>query len=173
MDKLKTLYLHGLNSSLTNEKRAVLESYAEVRAPNLDYFNQPDVYQDLSHLIVTENVEVLIGSSMGGCLAYHLSLHLRRPALVFNPALPRRSVDLFLPEQNTTRTSYLRVIIGAKDDIVPAMENFRWISDKEHGNTDIIWRGHLGHRIDTGIFEKEVSSFFNSIAAQISSQKPL
>lgn len=40
----KILYLHGLDSTLQDDRRAVLAPYGEIVAPVLDYRNTPDLF---------------------------------------------------------------------------------------------------------------------------------
>jgi len=156
----KTLYIHGLDGYLSEEKNHILTSYTNVIAPVLDYRNNPKSYYDLLKLSEEEQVDIIIGTSMGGCMAYHLSLHLGLPALLFNPALPFRSVGIDLPEHNVENTRYLRVVLGGKDDIVDPLKNIKWITEHEDGELDIIWRNTLGHWIPLYVFEREIKDFY-------------
>ncbi|PRX38765.1 alpha/beta hydrolase family protein [Salegentibacter salegens] len=81
---MKILYLHGLNSKLSDEKREVLEEYGQVFAPDIDYSDkhfQPDLI--LKEFPNTEFNEVM-GSSMGALNAYAISEIIGRSALLFN-----------------------------------------------------------------------------------------
>jgi uncharacterized protein len=160
---IKTLYAHGLDGLLSEEKKKILELYTQVIAPEMNYRTNPKSYDDLLQIAQKEKVDVIIGSSMGGCMAYHLSLHLNVPALLFNPALPFRSVGVDLPDQNLARTEYLRVILGGKDEIVDPLKNLYWLTEHENGDMDIRWRHTLGHRIPLDVFQYEVGDFFGRI----------
>jgi uncharacterized protein len=156
----KTLYIHGPDGFLSDEKRAVLSVYTQVVAPLMDYRTNPAAYYDLLSVANEEKIDIIIGTSMGGCMAFHLSLHLGLQALLFNPALPFRSVGIDLPAQDKVRGTYLRVIIGGQDDIIDAVQNVAWLATHEKGEMDIRWRNMLGHRIPIDVFEEEVSGFF-------------
>lgn len=156
----KTLYIHGLNGFLNDEKRTILSKYTQVVAPKLDFRSNPTSYYDLLSIAKEDNVDIIIGTSMGGCMAYHLSLHLSLPALLFNPALPFRSVGIDLPTHYKVRDTYLRVIIGGQDDIIDPIQNISWLATHEKGDMDIRWKNTLGHRIPTDVFEEEVGGFF-------------
>ena len=94
---MKILYLHGLESKLGQEKRAILEIFGDVSAPDLDYFNNPEAIESILNTYEKEGIEVVIGSSMGGFAAYYVSTILKKPDLLFNPALRKRSVKQSIP----------------------------------------------------------------------------
>ena len=94
---MKILYLHGLESKLSQEKRAVLERFGEVLAPHLDYYNNPETIESILNNYEKEGIDVVIGSSIGGFAAYYVSTVLKKPALLFNPALRKRSVEQSIP----------------------------------------------------------------------------
>ncbi|MBK8348842.1 MAG: hypothetical protein IPL08_14955 [Saprospiraceae bacterium] len=157
----KTLYIHGLDGFLSEDKKNILSEYSQIIAPILDFRTNNKTYYDLKQLIIENEIETIIGTSMGGFLGYYLSLHAALPALLFNPALPFRNVEQDVPDQKIKRTSYLRVIIGGKDDIIDPRSNMDWIIKNERGEVDIHWINTLGHRIPINIFEKEVVDFYN------------
>ncbi len=159
----KTLYIHGLDGHLSDDKRNFLSKHTEVISPLMDYRANPNAYYDLLAIAKQENVNFIFGTSMGGCMGYYLSLHLKLQALLFNPALPFRSVGIDLPTDNQIRSTYLRVVIGGQDDIINPLNNLTWITEIEKGEMDIIWRNTLGHRIPLGVFEDEVGDFFGKI----------
>lgn len=66
------LYLHGLESKLNASKRAILESYGAVIAPDLDYKNNLDTIQQTYVNYKSEAIDYVMGSSMGGFAEYHL-----------------------------------------------------------------------------------------------------
>jgi esterase/lipase len=156
----KTLYIHGLDGFLSDEKRTILSKYTQVVAPIMEFRANPGAYYDLLSIAKEEKVDIIIGTSMGGCMAYHLSLHFSVPSLLFNPALPFRSVGIDLPTPDKIRDTYLRVIIGGQDDIIDPIQNVAWLATYEKGDMDIRWRNTLGHRIPTDVFEEEVGGFF-------------
>lgn len=159
----KTLYIQGLDGFLSEEKRSILSKYTQVIAPIMDYRANPQAYYNLLSKAKEEKVDIIIGTSMGGCMAYHLSLHLSLPSLLFNPALPFRSVGIDLPVQDKVRETYLHVVIGGQDDIIDPLQNVTWLATHEKGDMDIRWRNTLGHRIPLDVFEEEVGVFFGKI----------
>ena len=158
----KILYLHGLDGSLSPEKKEVLERYFNLTAPQLDYRNTPNMFEKLNRLIQTEKIEAIIGNSMGGCFTYYLSAAHNLPALCFNPALGFRSFPFEFPD--IQRSNKLIVfVIGGKDTVVPALQNVEWITRNIHSDFVLKWHDELGHRIDIETFEKEIYRFYSDL----------
>jgi len=158
-----TLYLHGLESKLNDEKRNILERYSTVIAPDMDYRNNPNVFDHLKNLTDIYTIDVFIGSSMGGLMAYQLSKMYDKPALIFNPALPFKSVGQHIPKIENIRNAFLKVIIGGQDDILLPLENFNWIFQYEQGDFEIKWNNLQGHQTPVKIFDVEVKTFFERL----------
>lgn len=95
----KTLYIHGLDGFLSEDKKNILSEYSQIVAPILDFRVNNKTYSDLKQMLMEYEIETIIGTSMGGFIGYHLSLHANLPALLFNPAMPYRSVEQDVPEQ--------------------------------------------------------------------------
>ena len=156
---LRILYLHGLDGSLSPEKKEVLEHYFDVIAPQLDYRNTPDMYEKLNQLIQTEKIEAIIGNSMGGCFTYYLSAVHNLPALVFNPALGFRPLLFEFPDIQYSNNQIV-FVIGGKDTVVPARQNVEWITCNVHSDFVLKWYNELEHRIEIDIFENEICRFY-------------
>ena len=67
------LYLHGLESKLSPQKRSVLERFGTVIAPDLDYHKNTNVFDLLIKRNEEQHFDVIIGSSMGGFMGYYLA----------------------------------------------------------------------------------------------------
>ena len=155
------LYLHGLDGALSQEKREVLECYFTVVAPQLDYRNTPDMFIRLSEFVAAEKPHAVIGNSMGGCFAYYLAIKHLLPTLCFNPALGHRPIDIRLPTLEKGNNPVV-FVIGGKDTVVPAAENFAWIRLNANPNFILKWYNDMGHRVDIEIFRKEIALFRNT-----------
>ena len=124
------LYLHGLESKLSAPKRTVLERFGTVIAPDMDYYNNPNVFEFLLELNKEHHFDVAIGSSMGGFMSYHFANTINCPALLFNPALPHRPVPQNIPSLNSSNSSsLLHFALGGKDEVIKANDNLKWISE--------------------------------------------
>jgi pimeloyl-ACP methyl ester carboxylesterase len=156
--KKKILYLHGLDGSLSREKKEALERYFQIIAPTLDYRNIPNMFEVLSNLLVSENAETVIGNSMGGRFAYYLSLKHSVPALCFNPALGFCPIRIDLPELKPNNNPIV-FVLGGQDDTVPAVDNFEWIRQNPNQHFVLKWYNEMGHRVDIKTFRYEVEAF--------------
>lgn len=161
---MRILYIHGLESvePLSLEKRTVLEAYGTVVAPQFDYFNEPNHFNKLLLQYIPEDFDVLIGSSMGGYMAYYLSLIWNKPCLVFNPALPGRPVVQHMPEQiPTERKSLIQIVLGAQDNVVDPAYNLVYLSKhiKENDVLRIHIRNGMEHRVSVAVLKEEMALF--------------
>ncbi len=162
---MNILYIHGLNGSLSDEKRAILETFGTVYSPSIDYEADSNSIENLKEEFQDKDINVVMGSSMGGFVGYHLSIAFQKPALLFNPALVTRSVFQNEPEYKNPNHSFKKIVLGAQDEVVYPKNTLVFIADRIKENTDyqISLRQDLAHRIPLNIFEEEVESFFISL----------
>jgi dienelactone hydrolase len=164
---MNILFLHGLESKLSDPKRAILETYGTVIAPDLDYKLNPDTIQNLYDEYKNQNINVIIGSSMGGFTAFHLANSIGICALLYNPALPyRNSVVQNIPSDLPKKHSPLmRIVLGGQDDVIKAKDNLAFLSQNCFKNTDyaILIKNDLAHQIPVDVFEEQTKAFFESL----------
>lgn len=158
---MKMLFLHGLESKLNDEKRAMLEKYGDVSAPDLDYSNNSSIIKTLYDKYETEGFDAIVGSSMGGFTGFYLASQLGIPALLFNPALAYRSVVQDVPKQIQPFAQPLHIVLGKLDPIVKFSDTKDFLRQYniEHDVT-VRLRDDLEHRIPAPIFEQEIETFF-------------
>lgn len=164
---MNILFLHGLESKLSNPKRAILETYGTVIAPDLDYKLNPDVIQNLYDRCYNQNIKAIIGSSMGGFAAFHLANSFGVCALLYNPALPYRNsvvqnISLDLPKK---QSPLMRIVLGGQDDVIKAKDNLAFLAQNCFENTDyaIVIKNDLAHQIPVDVFEEETKDFFERL----------
>ncbi|MCK0114602.1 YqiA/YcfP family alpha/beta fold hydrolase [Gelidibacter sp. F63206] len=162
---MKILYIHGLNGSLTPEKREILERYGNVEAPSIDYENNADSILWLHDQYKDAKFDLVMGSSMGGFAGYHLSKLLQLPALVFNPALAERSVLQNLPDTPETNNDHISIVLGSKDTVVNPKDTLHFLGDllMQEQDYKINIRHDLEHRIPLDVFEEEVVRFMGGL----------
>ena len=156
------LYLHGLESKLSDVKRVVLEQFGTVIAPNMDYKSNSEMYNYLMETYKNESIDCIIGSSMGGFMGYHIAMHLGCPALLFNPALPIRSLNQNVPQNVVPKENQrFSIVLGSQDETVPAIANLNYFSENLLPTVQfqIKIRPDLAHQIPLEIFEEECSAF--------------
>lgn len=160
------LYLHGLESKLSDEKRTVLQQFGTVIAPDMDYKSNSEVFGYLMKTYKNETIDCIIGSSMGGFMGYHLAMTFGCPALLFNPALAKRSVHQEIPEtikpKNHQRFS---VVLGGKDQTVKPKKTLKFFSKNflPKVQLEIKIRPELEHPIPLDVFTEECSAFLRSL----------
>lgn len=159
---MKALYLHGLHSEgLTQEKKDVMSLYdLEVDAPQIDYFSK-----DLSffeNLIETTNPELLIGSSMGGRLAYYLSNKYQLPALLFNPAIGHATCETVIPIEDFLHDNKPKkqlFVFGEFDDVVNSSE----VLDKVGFEVEYLSIEDMTHQVTPENIDTAMFYFFDMI----------
>ena len=159
---MNILFLHGLESKLSQPKRELLEQYGTVLAPDLEYKTNSDIINMLHTQFQNKNIDAIIGSSMGGFTGFYLSKLLRVPALLFNPALPSRNAYQAIPETDAQQNHLLQFVIGNQDDIVDPQQNLEFIIKHVARNADIKIHiiNSMHHRIPIEILGSEAASFF-------------
>lgn len=159
------LYIHGLDSKLSPEKKEILQKFGQVLSPDLNYYENPDAIDSILQEVEEEEIDVVIGSSIGGFAAYYVSEALNKPALLFNPALKERSVKQHIPDPSAKSLQMKQFVLGAKDDVVDPEDTFEFIGENYNRFTGLHLhlRPELTHNIPLDVFEEEVASFIKKI----------
>lgn len=164
---MNILYLRGLESKLSDEKRAILETYGTVITPDLDYKSNPDANQNLYNGFNNQNINAIIGSSMGGYAAYHLANSLGICAMFDNPALPYRNsvVENIPSDLPKKRSLHIRIVLGGLDDVIKAKDNLAFLAQNfsELKECTIQIVNELAHQIPVAVFEKQSEVFFQEL----------
>jgi hypothetical protein len=164
---MNILYLHGLESKLSDEKSTILEAYGTVFAPDIDYKSNPNVFQNLYDTYKNQDINVIIGSSMGGYIGYYLANSFGVCAMLYNPALPyRNNIEQIIPTHLQAKESpLLRFVLGGHDDIIKAKDNLTFLANIISPETDytIVIKNDLAHQIPIDVFETETASFFDML----------
>ena len=164
---MNILYLHGLNGSLSAEKRIILEQYGDVFAPSIDYENAPNTISDLISKYNQTDINVVIGSSMGGFASYYVSNSYQCPALLFNPALVKRSVVQQIPELEHKKSILKYIVLGTADEVVNPIETLQFLANTIVLNPEynVHLRNDIAHRIPIDVFKEEVAVFLSALCA--------
>ncbi len=162
---MKVLYIHGLHSNPNPLKLDILEKLGlEVVSPFIDYEKEKaEVYKRVKKIALEEKIDLMIGSSLGGFIAYWLSRDIDKAALLFNPALYFESMKPFIPRLEKQHNTPIYVCLGEKDSQVNPQEVRKYLSEqtKNHHNTKIMMTSWLAHGIDLKTF-KTITAWFLS-----------
>ncbi|WP_283643101.1 YqiA/YcfP family alpha/beta fold hydrolase [Croceibacter atlanticus] len=163
---MNILYLHGLDSSLSEEKLKILKPYGNIFYPPLKYRENPNCVDYILKLYKDLKFDAVIGSSMGGFIGFHISNKLNIPALLFNPALAYRSVQQDTEFFISSTPNFKYLVLGVNDDVIRPISTLDFISHQLETTTsfNLKIRQELEHRIPVNIFEEEVTHFFKIIS---------
>ena len=123
----KIMYIHGLESSQGGPKVDVLEKHFEVLAPKCDYKDNENIFFDLLSQAQLFQPDIIIGSSMGGYMAYYISQHIDKPIILFNPALAHQPIKRKIEWGPNKPDVYLG--LGFYDEVVPSFSCFNILGD--------------------------------------------
>ena len=154
---MNTLFIHGLFSSPNESKIKLLESFDfKPFAEHIDYEQTPGAYHLLKGIVQNENIEFIVGSSLGGYLGFWLAEELKLPCLLFNPAIIYANKPaLIIPEFAIGGCPLRMIVQGKLDKIVDPEANQQFLKKNLSPNQDqkIILFDWLEHTIDLVTFE--------------------
>ncbi len=148
-----------------------MEKYGNVIAPTFDYRNiaVEDLLTNVIDIQFNIDCDLVIGSSLGGLMAYTAAELKDLPCLLFNPALYGNSLswekDEIADESFYTdpRTKLVYIVLGKKDTVVEYERNQKFIEEHVAVPKTIISVPDLEHRIPLSVFEYHVASFMQTI----------
>ncbi len=173
----KVLYFHGLGGSgnglletkeYFDEHLPEIGNYFKLIAPNLDYLmlaQNPFSADFIHHYLTQLEFDVVMGSSMGGYMAYHVGKQYCVPSLLFNPALS----DITLSHKwhsswfpNTGgNMSIVKAIVSELDPIVNAPKTLEFLKeDCPEGDIKLL-TGETEHGIPNSMMIFELVEFLN------------
>lgn len=161
---MNILYIYGLDSKLSPEKKSILEKFGNVFTPDIDYYSDSHAVQTILGQMKNKKIHAVIGSSMGGFAGFYISTILEVPALLFNPALENRSVEQQVPDLKITRITRKKFLLGAIDDVIDPADTLKFLSRNFNEHTDFYLHimPELTHNIPVPVFEEEVKDFFRT-----------
>jgi len=155
---MKALYIHGYQSSPLPEKVNILkENFSEVISPQIDWDNENErqhLFENFVSLIKEKEITHVIGSSMGGQMAFYLATFCNIKGLCFNPAFGYRYTDLNL-SLNKDFTSEILITLGTNDDVIPNSVSINFLFENNISEKVSIEYLEIGHQINTDIFETQ------------------
>ena len=158
------VYFHGLDSSLSDEKRKVMAPFGSIYAPTYDYRDANVLSAIADSFDELPEYTVFIGSSFGGYQANIYSSLFDLPCLMFNPALKFRQVgkalDKLFPKD---RLSISYVVLGKQDDVIDYKDTQKFINKHFKGYKEVYFEEEMGHRVPIDIFEEHIKNFFEYV----------
>lgn len=158
---MNILYLHGLMSSNQSSKVDWLRELGHnVYNPKLNYKEGgKTIFNDLEQISNKQHINLVVGSSMGGHLAFHLSNKYNIPTLLFNPSLAPNEIDK--PDVREVENDIVlhTVVIGKNDNVVIPQKTLSFLKDKKVNF--VHYFEDNGHRTPLDIFKKHFSLFAN------------
>ncbi len=167
---MKTLYIHSLKSQgLSAEKHQALSSLGlNIVAGTYPFKTVPNLFSTIERDIYEAIPNFIIGSNIGGCMAFYLSNKLNVPALLFNPTLNIQQVQ---QHQNISaslvkhsRCPFQRFILGEKDTTSNPSETLAFLNlhyPKDEISYKII-KG-MEHCVPVDVLVKQTELFINSM----------
>jgi hypothetical protein len=158
--KKTILYLHGLGSSPNQHRIGIMKLVANVLSPLLHYEEKPS-WNVLVEIMETNKPDAIVGSSLGGYLAFHLSNKFQVPALLFNPAMGTTVSDgtnirKMQPVEENPLYKNKMAVVGLKDVVVdPAVQ-----LEALRGIKRIKKDKDMGHTVPDNKFEEYFSEFY-------------
>jgi hypothetical protein len=151
---MNILYLHGLMSNNQSPKIDWLKELGHtVHNPDLKYQEDSEtIFFDLEQLCDLNRIDLIIGSSMGGHLGFHLGNKYGIQTLLFNPSLADNEIakpDVTCVENNVVLHT---VVLGANDDVVIPSDTMKYLKDSRSNFVHIVEEN--GHRTPIEIFQK-------------------
>ena len=149
----KILYLHGLDSFPKPEKVEILKKAGEVSAPKLNYRAFKDdltLFNELADSIAIEKISHIVGSSFGGYMGFYLSEFCKIPAVLFNPALSFKNLEVPVVKNFTDTTK--TIILGIYDNVINPEQTEDFIIDNNYANIKIV-KLRFEHQVPEDVFE--------------------
>lgn len=165
---MNILYLHGLESKPGGEKVSWLSSVASVYAPAMDYTDEDCLQKVMFHHMITSGqIDLIIGSSMGGYIADLIHKKFDIPAILFNPALHSRSIEpavpfaeYFVDEGDTA--SEVMVILGRDDKVIDPNKTIELLEESK-GNYHYMFFEAMAHQTPLHIFMSIVRMYADQL----------
>lgn len=147
------LYLHGLDGELNNKYKDIINNLeCNYIGLSIDYKNDDDILE----LIKGIKMDGIIGHSLGGYLAYHISNIKKIPALLLMPSFDDNDIKYIdIPNKyNDIKVFNKKVIlIGKKDKSVDKDKQLKALNNLE------ICEENIDHDLTNSIFKKYSSIF--------------
>jgi hypothetical protein len=158
---MKIAYLHGLDSSIDEKDPKIIflrEAFDEVFAPSITYRNKK-TFDTLYSSIKQLKPDLIVGSSMGGYIAFLIGSKLGIETVLFNPAVVDRSYNPTVDDTKLKGTKH-NVYLGKSDTIISGESVIKYFKDINLGSFHYI-KYNGGHRVPPLTFINAIKSVLN------------
>jgi len=160
---MRIAYFHGWGGHFNDAKYKILSKFGdEVYFPDIDYTNHRNLISSYANeLFGSNNPTLIVGTSLGGYLGFHISNIVRCPALLINPAFFSKSGGELKPNSNSTNNDdyQKQFIFSVKDEEVDVKRCIKMLKDFKYEDAQIKLYPDLTHQIPIDVFENEFSEF--------------
>ncbi len=157
LDQPKIALFHGLNGNYRGEKYQYLsQSYNQLYAPDMNYLEDPYLFDKTLTALEAFKPDILVGNSMGGWFAYLFSTFLGTPTLLFNPALHGREPFVHTPmytREGTIKSSQYICVLGIDDTVIDPLKTITCFKERGILEQITFLIGHDGHEIPQAKFQ--------------------
>ena len=159
---MRIIYLSGWGSHIDESIHKILSKFGdEVIYPEIDYQNSRNLINAYANLAYnTSKPTLIIGTSLGAYIGYHISNIGQSPALLFNPTLFFKSGGELRPNNSSTGYDYLnkQFVFSMKDDEIDLKRTFKYLKEVKYEDENIKIYDDI-NQIPLDIFENEFNSF--------------
>lgn len=171
LDK-KILYCHGLGGEGLGAHQEVLRYFAQhgidMVSPTIDhehFINNPHIFELMK--VLAQDVDYIVGNSMGGYFAYHLGKSLGKPTLLFNPAISKvtTSYSWFNRVTNYTPAEEQKdtlILLATHDDVVDHNHTRRFIESENYDTNRIESLEGMTHSLEFMTIINKMFEFTNT-----------
>lgn len=162
---MRVIYLHGYNGKFNEDKYKILSKFGDVvHYPEINYQIEKNIINNYSHEFSRSKEPVLIvGSSLGAYMAFHISNIIGCPALLINPAFFIKSGGTEIRPNYNSVSNYQNydktIILSLKDEIIDFKRTIKYLNEIGYKEDSIKIYDDLTHILPIDVFEKEFSEF--------------
>jgi hypothetical protein len=137
----------------------MLEKQCNLIYPKLPYGNvkgSDDIYRSVCDIINDNQgkIDLIIGHSMGGYLAYYLAKEFNIPALVINPAFDDKEYYIYVTDVVKPYTPKIFAVVGLQDDVISPEVMLKYLEETK--NCEVWKEQEMGHDISLDMLENSV-----------------
>ncbi len=149
---MKIAYLHGLESTISeiNPKISwIREYFKEAYLPTINYRDAKQVNTIIEKL-KSNPPDIIVGSSMGGYLAYLLGSSLDIQTVLFNPAVVNRSIELDVKSIKLNKNKN-NVYLGKSDTVINGQDVIKYFNTQRNSSFNYAYY-EGSHRVPVDVF---------------------